>query len=91
MEKITQKAKNNNLAIYAGSFDPITYGHIDIIRRALKLFDRLIIAVGENPNKKPLFSMQERTSMIQEATIGLNVSVESFSGLSLQGSTGAIS
>ncbi|KHO46055.1 MAG: pantetheine-phosphate adenylyltransferase [archaeon GW2011_AR3] len=81
MEKITQKAKNNNLAIYAGSFDPITYGHIDIIRRALKLFDRLIIAVGENPNKKPLFSMQERTSMIQEATIGLNVSVESFSGL----------
>ncbi len=49
-------------AIYPGSFDPITYGHIDIVRRAKKLFDRLVIAIVANPNKTPLFSAAERVS-----------------------------
>ncbi len=52
-------------AIYPGSFDPITYGHIDIVKRALKVFDRLIILVSVNPNKKSLFTKEERIDMIE--------------------------
>src|SRR3989338_1111626 len=69
------------LAIYPGSFDPITNGHLDIIKRALKIFDKIIIAVGENPNKKYLFSVQERVDMIKKSTKGLKVEVGHFSGL----------
>ena len=69
------------LAIYPGSFDPITNGHLDIIKRALKIFDKIIIAVGENPNKKYLFTVEERKEMIKDATKGLNVEVDHFSGL----------
>ncbi|MGB9813465.1 MAG: pantetheine-phosphate adenylyltransferase [Thermovenabulum sp.] len=70
------------IAIYPGSFDPITNGHIDVIERSLKLFDRIIVAVLKNPNKKPLFSVEERVEMIKEATKHINnVEVESFSGL----------
>ncbi len=54
-------------AIYPGSFDPITYGHIDIVRRATRLFDDLVIAVVANPRKKPLFSVTERVSIAQKA------------------------
>lgn len=54
-------------AIYPGSFDPITYGHIDILRRAKRLFTRLLIAVVANPNKAPLFSVSERIKITQEA------------------------
>lgn len=68
-------------AIIPGSFDPITMGHFDIIKRALKIFDKVIIAVGDNPNKKYLFTTEERTSMIKEATKSLNVEVDYFSGL----------
>jgi len=68
-------------AIYPGSFDPITNGHLDVIKRALKIFDRLIIAVGESFDKKPLFSVQERKEMIAQATSRLNVEVDEFSGL----------
>jgi len=69
-------------AVYPGSFDPITYGHIDIIDRASRLFDNVIVAVLNNPSKAPLFSAAERMDMIREATIGLkNVEVDSFSGL----------
>ncbi|MFH1323915.1 MAG: pantetheine-phosphate adenylyltransferase [Nanoarchaeota archaeon] len=69
------------LAVYPGSFDPITNGHLDIIKRALKIFDKVVIAVGENPNKKYLFTAEERKEMIKKATKGLNVEVDHFTGL----------
>jgi len=69
-------------AIYAGSFDPITYGHLDLIRRAAKLFPRLIVAVAENIEKVPCFSIPQRLEMIREAVSDIpGVEVESFSGL----------
>jgi pantetheine-phosphate adenylyltransferase len=69
-------------AIYPGSFDPITYGHIDIIKRAVTLFDRVIIAVARNIAKSPLFTEQERVHMIEEALRDVpRIQVESFSGL----------
>ena len=68
-------------AILPGSFDPITMGHIDVLRRALKIFDKIIIAVGENPNKKYLFTAEERKKQIKEAAKGLNVEIDHFSGL----------
>ncbi len=72
------------LAIYPGTFDPITNGHLDIIRRAAALFDEVIVAVGENPEKRPLFSHDERLALAREAVgrLGLpNVSVDYFTGL----------
>ncbi len=73
------------IAIYPGTFDPITNGHLDLIKRALQFFDKIIVAIGENPAKKPLFSVEERIFMVEEALkeAGLNekVEVESFSGL----------
>ncbi|MBI5287052.1 MAG: pantetheine-phosphate adenylyltransferase [Deltaproteobacteria bacterium] len=66
-------------AVYPGTFDPITNGHLDVIERGLKLFDELIVAVAENPRKAPLFDIRERVEMIKEATKGYkNVKVESF-------------
>ena len=69
------------LAIYAGSFDPVTNGHLDVLKRALKIFDKIIIAVGENPNKKYMFTANERMDMLKNVTKGLNVEVDHFSGL----------
>jgi len=70
------------MAIYPGSFDPITNGHLSILRRALTIFDSVTIAVASNPIKKTLFTLQERMEMIREsAKNDDNVSVESFSGL----------
>jgi len=71
-----------SLAIYPGSFDPITNGHLSIVRRALQIFDRVIIAVADNPAKEPLFSLEERLEMVREA-VGEDprVGVESFHGL----------
>ena len=70
------------IAVYPGTFDPITNGHVDIVRRALGLFDRVIVAVATNVRKEPLFSMDERAAMIR-ASIGEDprVEVDSFSGL----------
>ncbi len=69
-------------AIYPGSFDPATNGHIDVIERALKLFGNVIVAIGDNPGKKPLFSTKERIEMLKESTKHLkNVEISSFSGL----------
>ena len=71
-------------AVYPGSFDPVTSGHIDIIERASKVFDELIIGVLVNANKKPTFSLEERVSFIQRATKDIkNVKVEQFDGLSV--------
>lgn len=69
-------------ALYSGSFDPMTNGHLDIIRRASRMFDELTVGVVHNPNKTPLFSVDERVAMIRNATENLgNVSVDSFTGL----------
>ncbi len=71
-----------NAAVFPGTFDPITNGHLDIIKRGLKVFDKLIIAVAENPTKTPLFNIDERVAMVQESISGLaGVSVESFDNL----------
>ena len=73
------------LAVYPGSFDPITNGHMDIIRRAAALFDQLIVAVLENPTKKPLFTVEERKWMIKESIKDIpNVQVDSFHGLTVE-------
>ncbi|KRQ86942.1 Phosphopantetheine adenylyltransferase [Caloramator mitchellensis] len=71
------------IAVYPGSFDPITNGHLDIIIRAANVCDKLIVAVLENPDKKnPLFSIEERVELIKRVTMHLkNVEVESFRGL----------
>lgn len=70
------------LAIYPGSFDPVTNGHIDILEKTSKLFDRIVIAVVHNVGKNALFSLNERVSLIKESTSHIpNVEVESFSGL----------
>ncbi len=69
-------------AIYPGSFDPVTYGHLDVIKRAAKIFDELTVSVLDNHLKTPLFSVEERVNILKEATKDLpNVRVESFSGL----------
>jgi pantetheine-phosphate adenylyltransferase len=72
------------IAIYPGSFDPVTNGHLDIATRAAKLFDRLIIAVYDAPDKRLLFSTEERVELIRQAIVNLpNVEVESFTGLTV--------
>ena len=69
-------------AIYPGSFDPMTYGHLDIIKRAAGMFDEVIVSVLDNRSKTPLFSVEERVNILKEATKDIsNVKVESFSGL----------
>ena len=69
-------------AIYPGTFDPITNGHLDIIERAIKLFDTVIVTIARNSAKNPLFSDKERLDMIREATKGMKqVEVDSFEGL----------
>lgn len=72
------------IAIYPGSFNPLTNGHLDIATRAAKIFDKLIIGVFETPNKPLLFATEERVELIRKAIAGLpNVEVESFSGLTI--------
>ncbi len=70
------------IGIYPGSFDPVTFGHLDIILRSSKMFDLLIIAVLNNSVKTPLFSVEERVDLIQKVTKNMrNISVEAFDGL----------
>lgn len=69
-------------AIYPGSFDPVTYGHLDVIKRASEMFDVLVVSVLNNKMKTPLFSVEERVNILKEATKDLpNVQIDSFSGL----------
>ena len=68
--------------IYPGTFDPVTNGHIDLIKRAQEVFSEVIVAVAANPRKKPLFEVKERVAMLKQATTGLNgVEVVDFDGL----------
>ena len=70
------------IAVYPGSFDPITYGHLDIIERGLRIFDEIIVAVAKNSQKNALFSADERVKLIQEVVKGEGrVTVDTFSGL----------
>ncbi len=70
------------IAVYPGSFDPITFGHLDIINRALKIFDEVIIAVARNERKSPLFSIEERVNLIQSVLKdNERVNVDTFDGL----------
>ncbi len=70
------------IAVYPGTFDPITNGHLDIVKRAAKLFDNVIVAVSTHPQKTPLFSVAERVELIEGAVSKLkNVEVDSFNGL----------
>jgi pantetheine-phosphate adenylyltransferase len=71
--------------IYPGSFDPLTNGHLDVIQRAAKLFDRVVVAVAKNESKSPLFSLEERLEIVQQAVKGLpNVEADAFDGLLME-------
>ena len=71
-------------AIYPGSFDPVTFGHLDVIRRASELFDEVIVGVLHNSQKSPLFSVEERVNILKEVTADIpNVKIETISGLSV--------
>ena len=72
------------IAICPGSFDPVTFGHLDVIRRASELFDEVIVGVLHNSQKSPLFSVEERVNILKEVTADIpNVKIETFSGLSV--------
>ncbi len=74
---------SKKIAVYPGTFDPITNGHLSIVNRALKIFDKLIIAILNNPQKAPLFSLDERITMIREVLKieSNNIEIDSFDGL----------
>lgn len=72
------------VAVYPGTFDPLTYGHMDIIERAAALFGKLIVGIYENPSKQPVFSLEQRVELVKEAVTGLsNVHVKAFKGLTV--------
>jgi pantetheine-phosphate adenylyltransferase len=76
---------DSRAAVYTGTFDPVHLGHLDVIRRGARLYDRLIVGVGVNPEKEPLFSPQERVELLQKVSAPFgNVEVRSFSGLTVQ-------
>ena len=72
------------IAVYPGSFDPITNGHLDILDRALKIFDKVIVLIANNPNKTSRFSAEERKAMIEEAVNNKNVEVDVWDGLTVR-------
>jgi len=76
---------NPRVALYPGTFDPVTRGHLDILERAATIFDRVVISVLRNPSKAPLFTVEERMALIREATRDLSaqVDVDSFDGLTV--------
>lgn len=75
---------NPRHAVYAGSFDPLTLGHLDIVQRAARLFERVTIGVGINPDKRALFTPDERMDLIRQSIVGLtNVDAEGFGGLTV--------
>ena len=76
---------SERVAVYPGVFDPVTLGHLDIIRRGTTLFERLLVAVASNPDKQPLFTTEERTALLRDAVADLkNVAVDSYEGLTVE-------
>ena len=72
------------VAVYPGTFDPLTYGHMDIIERGASLFGKLVVGIYENPSKQPLFALNQRVDLVKEAITGLpNVHVKAFKGLTV--------
>ncbi len=86
MMSTTEQHTRKSLAVYPGTFDPITMGHLDIIDRGLNLFDRVIVAIAINPGKKPLFSLEERVEMVKKCFPDdySRVEVDTVSGLLVQ-------
>lgn len=77
--------KGAKIAIYPGSFDPVTNGHLDVIMRAAHIFDHVIVAVANNTSKKSLFTLNQRVNLLKEATKGIkNVSIDSFNTLVIE-------
>lgn len=75
---------NHHVAVYAGTFDPVHKGHLDVIERGSKVFDRLIVGVGINPDKSPFFTMEERVELIRQVVASYrNVEVAGFTGLAV--------
>lgn len=70
------------IGLYTGSFDPLTNGHVDVLRQALRVLDKVVVAIGVHPGKAPLFSVEERKAMIEKAVPG--VSVATFDGLAIE-------
>ena len=81
-----ERVSTQRVALYPGSFDPITLGHLDILERATEIFDRVVVSVLRNPDKQPLFSVEERVELIREATRSLDgeVEVDAFDGLTVE-------
>lgn len=80
-----KNANDKKIALYPGSFDPITNGHLDVLERASKMFDKVVIAVLNHPNKKACLEVKERVQLIKEAASDLkNVTVASFDGLTIE-------
>ena len=81
---------DRHLAIYTGSFDPITLGHLDVLSRVRGMFDRIVLAIGRNPDKRPLFTMEERASMARTCVAdlpqadGAEIQVETYDGLTVE-------
>lgn len=84
----SQPPFRERIAVYPGTFDPVTLGHLDIAARALHLCDTLVLAVGDNKNKSPLFTVKERMEMVRESLVNMGldsrVRVDSFRGLTVQ-------
>jgi pantetheine-phosphate adenylyltransferase len=79
------KALTSRVAVYTGMFDPVHLGHLDIIRRGSRLFDRLVVGVGINPEKAPLFTAEERVELLRQVVKRFeNVEVEAFDGLAVR-------
>ena len=75
---------NPRVAVYPGTFDPITLGHLNVMERASRLFDRLIVGIGVNAEKRPMFDADERTTLIREATAHVkNIEIRQFTGLAV--------
>jgi pantetheine-phosphate adenylyltransferase len=77
------KKLNHRVAVYTGTFDPVHYGHLDVISRGSKMFDRLVVGVGINPEKAPFFTQNERVDLIRRTIEPRNVEVRDFDGLAV--------